>query len=455
MSTSIVQCSESLVVVQFVDDFFHICISLLRYINSHSRLELLSHIVSISYGIAKYTDLILKKIVRKMPYVATSSKDVVKKLIAKKWDATCTLFTMDASSMYTKIHFEHAKDVIEEFLREHLLGQVIVEQEGININALIFALRIVINYNAFKFGDTFWPQIAGTAMGAPPAPNYATVYFAIWEVTIVPTFPELEFYERYIDDGFGIWKPLFPNNDACLALFKESIQSFGADHPFFLDNPDHQPLQWIFSDLSKHVIFLDLSITLTRNTIATSIYETPQNLYLYIPPHSCHSPGVIKGLIYGCVTRAKALCTNEDDWMPYVQKTFNRLLVRGHSASDLLPTFNLAIEKILVKRTRRETIIAHLRARNKKIPLFFHLPFNPHDPPGHTIQAAFMDTIIHPPSSNHISLLDTIKLHGGAVDFDELVVCYHRQRNLGDILSPRKLRMGDDYSISDVFARHF
>ena len=267
----------------------------------------------------------------------------------------------------------------------------------------------------------------------------------------MPAFPELEFYERYIDGGFGIWKPLSPNNDAHLALFKESIQSFGANHPFFIDNPDHQPLKWIFSDLSKHVIFLDLSITLTRNTIATSIYEKPQNLYLYIPPHSCHSPGVIKGLIYGCVNRAKALCTNEEDWMPYVQKTFNRLLVRGHSASDLLPIFNLAIDKVFVKRTRRVNIIT----QPKKIPLFFHLPFNPHDPPGRAIQAAFMDTIIHPPSCNHISLLDTVKLYGGAVDFDELVVCYHRQRNLGDILSPRKLRMGDDFSISDFFARHF
>jgi len=202
---------------------------------------IISYSGSIFYGIAKYTDMILKKIVRKMPCVA-SSKNVIKKLIAKKWDATCTLFTMDATSMYTNIHFEHAKDAIEQFLPEHPLGQVIVEQEGNNINALIFALRIVMNYNVFKFGDTFWLQIAGTAMGGPPAPNYATLYFAIWEVTIVPTFPELEFYERYINDGFSIWKPLFPNNDAYLALFKESIQSFGANHPFFLDNPDHQPL---------------------------------------------------------------------------------------------------------------------------------------------------------------------------------------------------------------------
>ena len=136
----------------------------------------------------------------------------------------------------------------------------------------------------------------------------------------------------------------------------------------------HQPLQWIFSDMSKHVIFLDLNITLSRNTIATSIYEKLQNLYLYIPPHSsCHSPVVIKGLIYGCVNCAKALCTNEKDWLPYVQKTFNPLLLRGHSASNLLPTFNLAIVKIFIKRTHHEFIIACLHAQNKKIPLFFQL----------------------------------------------------------------------------------
>jgi hypothetical protein len=54
-----------------------------------------------------------------------------------------------------------------------------------------------MTHDVFKFGDTFWVQLSGTAMGAPPAPNYATLYF--------PQHLNLLYYGRYIDDGLGIW----------------------------------------------------------------------------------------------------------------------------------------------------------------------------------------------------------------------------------------------------------
>ena len=74
-------------------------------------------------------------------------------------------------------------------------------------NALIDAIRLLMEHNVFQFGDTFWLQLAGTAMGAPPAPSYANAAFATHENGFLPVTISLLFYKRYIDDVFGIWKP--------------------------------------------------------------------------------------------------------------------------------------------------------------------------------------------------------------------------------------------------------
>ena len=58
------------------------------------------------------------------------------------------------------------------------------------------------------------------------------------------------------------------------------------------------------------VVFLDLNLRIdTDGKVHSCIYEKDLNLYLYIVPHSCHSKGSIKGMIWGMVLRAKSLCT--------------------------------------------------------------------------------------------------------------------------------------------------
>ena len=99
--------------------------------------------------------------------------------------------------------------VINKFLR--IDRPDICLNEDINIDALMNALEIIMRHNIFKFGDTYWLQTSGTAMGTPPAPTYSTLYFAIHETKIIPTFPQISFYRRYIDDCFIIWVPTSTN----------------------------------------------------------------------------------------------------------------------------------------------------------------------------------------------------------------------------------------------------
>lgn len=413
---------------------------------------IISYSGSICHGIALWVDSILKTILKYMSYVAISSRCVVDHLKKKTWNSNCCLFSMDAVSMYTNIHFEHAKCEILRFLEEEEKGINIVKKEKIPVRALLQGLEIVMTNNVFQFGNTYWLQTAGTAMGGPPAPNYAMLYFGIHEERIIPNYPELEYYTRYIDDTLNIWKPL--NNareidQERVDLFVRDMNSYGANHNFFQQNPQLKPLQWTITDISKKTIFLDLDITLQGNLFYIKIYEKELDLHLYIPPHSCHSPGVLKGFIFGSIHRAKNLFTNPQDMYPFLKDTFYRLRHRGHSSSSLLPLFSEGMSSILDSPNVPGSL-CNAQPPDKK-PLYLQLPYNPADPSRKAFHKAFHNNILQPSNEPHLRDIPTLneKDPDGNVDFDRLQICYTKNNNLGSILSPRKLRMGN-VSVSNI-----
>jgi len=55
-------------------------------------------------------------------------------------------------------------------------------------------LEIVMDNNIFTFGNTFWLQNTGTAMGTPAAPLYSILSFGHHEnITVLLTFPQIFF----------------------------------------------------------------------------------------------------------------------------------------------------------------------------------------------------------------------------------------------------------------------
>jgi len=66
---------------------------------------------------------------------------------------------------------------------------------------------------------------------------------------------------------------------------------------------NHGLLKWDVSEPSYSVDYLDLTIILKNGRITTKTYQKAMNLYLYIPPHSAHPPGMIKGMVYGLLRR--------------------------------------------------------------------------------------------------------------------------------------------------------
>ncbi len=114
------------------------------------------------------------------------------------------LFTSDAKSMYTDIPNEPAIECISAYPHS-IHGKPF---HHYNPQSLIDAIKIIFCNNVIQFGDTLWHQISGTGMSISPAPPWATIFYALPENTFLPLWSHhIIFYERFIDDVFGIWIP--------------------------------------------------------------------------------------------------------------------------------------------------------------------------------------------------------------------------------------------------------
>ena len=95
------------------------------------------------------------------------------------------------------------------------------------------------------------------------------------EHAVVPSSPEISFYRPYIDDDLIIWSTTDEGIDhQWWTDLKNSINDFGADHPFFSNNDSlQQPLILEFSERDKTTVFLDLDLAIEDGKITSKIFE--------------------------------------------------------------------------------------------------------------------------------------------------------------------------------------
>jgi hypothetical protein len=378
---------------------------------------------SLTHGLGRWLDQQLKPLVRKLPSYIESSFQLKNRLSRLDVDlSNVSLFTCDAVSMYTNIDTDHALEVIARFLRTSPLCI------GAPSAAIISALEIIMRNNVFRFGDTFWHQQQGTAMGTPPAPPYATLYFGIHEIDILALFNNmLPSYSRYIDDVLAAWihhpNPSIDRQN--FLAFQASMNSFGT-------------LVWEFTPLEKQVDFMDLTVSVTPLGIHTRLFEKPLNLYLYIPPHSAHAPGILRGLVFGMTGRIFRLTSHWRDQQSAVRHLFLRLCKRGYTSTQLRPIFKAALARI----------------DNPPLPdpwfhekrCFLHLPFHPNDPRSSTVQRLFREHMLSPRGEPELPELENPI--GAQIRTNRLIVAYHRPSNLKNLLFPRIFRTPADRPVS-------
>ena len=180
------------------------------------------------------------------------------------------LFTGDAVSMFNNIDPNHAIPVISRWMEK--LNDEGKLPSGFMLEAVKEAMTLIMRNNFFEFGNLYFLQLVGTAMGTSSANDWATIYYGIHESTCLePKWGKyLLMFVRFLDDMNGVWTGNHTNK---WEEFKEDMNKFGI-------------LRWEVSGLSREVDFLDLTLTIENGRIVSKTYQKPLNLFLYLPPTS-------------------------------------------------------------------------------------------------------------------------------------------------------------------------
>ncbi|KAL7526875.1 hypothetical protein ACHAWF_001948 [Thalassiosira exigua] len=329
--------------------------------------------------------------------------------------------------MYTKIDTEDCINRLSDFLWDAHTNMTFPHYRP---STLLSAIALVMRNNRMRFGDIFVRQLTGIAMGMSPAPTIANLFVAIHEAAEILQFLDtcLLLLRRFIDDGFGIW--LHHHDPAVDKLRWESFQAA----------VNNGGLRWIFTERSTTVDFMDMTISLSGSKIDTTLYCKPLALHLYIPPHSCHAPGVLTGLIFGEVLRICTLCSRTDDQDAKLKAFFGHVSDRGYPDEQIIPLFSRALEnatKYLARTDYEKRRLAEKKKTQARRQVFLHLPYHSGDPTSKTIQKLWRSIVSHPDGKTPLNRLSCNG--GGPLPIDKLTIAYSRAPNLGNKLSYRKI----------------
>jgi hypothetical protein len=226
-----------------------------------------SGIATVNEPLSKWIDIQLQRVIHLCPAYLKDSWQLLrelKNLPSLPPDAIC--FTADAVSMYTNIDNTHGIETIGRWFALHKSDM----PYNFPTLKILEGLDIIMRNNVFSFGNRFFKQANGTAMGTPCACSYATIYYSYHEETALlqPGIAPI-FYRRLIDDAYVI----LDNTLHGYNQFMTAMNSFGEDGA---------RLVWESPGPGRAVDFLDLHIQLNQDgSLTTSTFQKPMNLYLF------------------------------------------------------------------------------------------------------------------------------------------------------------------------------
>ena len=258
------------------------------------------------------------------------------KLAEDEW-----LFTMDIVALYPMVPRKRA----EEAMRKNLEGRA---TKTIPTEDLMELAKLVLDNNEFEFEGESFIQKEGTAIGSKLGKNYACAYMGEWEKEVNKRSEEEigkkpRFWKRFVDDIIGVWKG---SKDEFLKFIE-------------ICNNNEERIKVTYEICEKEAVFLDVKVTRRENgDLKTELYVKPTDRTRYLHMNSDHPRHVKEGIAKGQARRLRRLCSEDEDFWKYAEKTKEKLMSRGYGEvqvkRQLKDGFKMSREEALKRADKKE-----------------------------------------------------------------------------------------------------
>ena len=269
--------------------------------------------------------------------------------------------------------------------------------------AIITLLRLaelVLTLNCFSFGDNYYKQINGVAMGTKMGPSYANLFVGFIENKFFSNYhgPKPDLYKRYIDDCVGATS----SSKEELNLFINSVNSF------------HPALKYTWEISENSLAFLDIKLSINDNGLSTSVHYKPTDSHNYLLHSSSHPQHVKNAIPFSQFLRLRRLCSDDTDFNNKCEEMCQFFKKRGY------PDSAVTTGKHRAQEIDRETALqTSQNEETDRIP--FTLTYHPQNLAIKNVILKNFKILNNDPETKHIFSLPPL-------------ISFKRDKNLGNFL---------------------
>ena len=243
-----------------------------------------------TYNLAKLLAKILTPLTGKTESYVKNSSAFAKRIRGTTLAENDIMVSFDVVSLFTRVPLTEAIEVISHRL---LQDETLEERSGLPPQEIchLTLTNLCLRSTYFQFGELFFEQLEGAAMGSPLSPVVANLFMEhLEERSLNTTALRPKMWIRYVDDTFVIW----PHGNAELKEFHRHL--------------NHQNTSIQFTIEEEKIPFLDVLVRRQGNKLQTSVYRKSTHTDRYIQFSSHHHPRILRGVIQCLRDRALNVC---------------------------------------------------------------------------------------------------------------------------------------------------